>query len=136
MTLTIYLDFDGTVVEHQYPAIGAENPHAIRVIRALQDKGHTIILNTYRADLNDGSLEQALAFLNNPAHGLDAITTSTAKKIHPGPFDINEILRFEKLYIDDIAEGIPLIPNRMMANGFMVDWPSVETELMKADILY
>ncbi len=133
--MTIYLDFDGTVVEHQYPALGAENPHAIRVIRALQDIGHAFILNTYRADLNDGSLEEALAFLNNPAHGLDTISNSTAKKIHPGPFDLTESLRFDKLYIDDIAEGIPLIPNRMVANGFMVNWPAVEIELMKVGIL-
>jgi len=135
MKLTIYLDFDGTVVEHQYPALGAENPHAIRVIRALQDKGYTIILNTYRADLNDGSLEEALAFLSDPAHGLDSISRSSAKKIHPGPFDLTESLRFDKLYIDDIAEGIPLIPNRMIANGFMVNWPAVEIELMRASIL-
>lgn len=135
MMLTIYLDFDGTVVEHQYPAVGAENPHAIRVIRALQDNGHAIILNTYRADLNDGSLEEAMAFLNDPTHGLDSINISTAKKIHPGPFDLTESLRFEKLYIDDIAEGIPLIPNRMVANGFMVNWPAVEIELMKVGIL-
>ncbi len=133
--MTIYLDFDGTVVEHQYPVLGAENPHAIRVIRALQDKGHVIILNTYRADLNDGSLEEALAFLNDPAHGLDTINKLTAKKIHPGPFDLTESLRFEKLYIDDIAEGIPLIPNRMVANGFMVNWSAVENELMKVGIL-
>ena len=133
--MTIYLDFDGTVVEHQYPALGAENPHAIRVIRALQDIGHAIILNTYRADLNDGSLEEALAFLNDPVHGLDPISKSTAKKIHPGPFDLTESLRFDKLYLDDIAEGIPLIPNRMVANGFMVNWPAVEIELMKVGIL-
>ena len=133
--MTIYLDFDGTVVEHQYPALGAENPHAIRVIRALQDKGHAFILNTYRADLNDGSLEEALAFLHDPAHGLDTISKSTAKKIHPGPFDLTESLRFDKLYIDDIAEGIPLIPNRMVANGFMVDWLAVEQALNEAGIL-
>ena len=129
--MTIYLDFDGTVVEHQYPALGAENPHAIRVIRALQDIGHAFILNTYRADLNDGSLEEALAFLNDSAHGLDTISKSTAKKIHPGPFDLTESLRFEKLYIDDIAEGSPLIPNRMVANGFMVDWLAVEHALIQ-----
>ena len=133
--MTIYLDFDGTVVEHQYPALGAENPHAFRVIRTLQDKGHSIILNTYRADLNDGSLEEALAFLNDSAHGLDTISKSTAKKIHPGPFDLTESLRFEKLYIDDIAEGIPLIPNLMVANGFMVDWLAVEDALIQVGIL-
>ena len=133
--MTIYLDFDGTVVEHQYPALGAENPHAFRVIRTLQDKGHSIILNTYRADLNDGSLEEALAFLNDSAHGLDTISKSTAKKIHPGPFDLTESLRFDKLYIDDIAEGIPLIPNRIIANGFMVDWLAVEHALIQVGIL-
>ena len=133
--MTIYLDFDGTVVEHQYPALGAENPHAFRVIRTLQNIGHAIILNTYRADLNDGSLEEALAFLNDSAHGLDTISKSTAKKIHPGPFDLTESLRFDKLYIDDIAEGIPLIPNRIIANGFMVDWLAVEHALIQVGIL-
>jgi hypothetical protein len=135
MKLTIYLDFDGTVVEHQYPALGAENPHAIRVIRALQDKGHTIILNTYRADINDGSLAEALEYLNSPTNGLSPITEHTARKIHPGPFDLRESVRFEKLYIDDIAEEIPLIPNRMIANGFMVDWLAVEQALIQVGIL-
>ncbi|MFM1810785.1 MAG: hypothetical protein RLZZ382_2010, partial [Bacteroidota bacterium] len=81
--MTIYLDFDGTVVEHQYPALGAENPHAFRIIRALQVKGHHIILNTYRADINDGSLAEALEYLNSPSNGLLPITEHTAKKIHP-----------------------------------------------------
>ena len=133
--MTIYLDFDGTVVEHQYPALGAENPHAFRVIHALQGKGHHIILNTYRADINDGSLVEALEYLNSPSNALLPITEHTARKIHPGPFDLRESLRFEKLYLDDIAEEIPLIPNRMVANGFMVDWLAVEQALIQAGIL-
>jgi len=133
--MVIYLDFDGTVVEHQYPAIGAENPHAFRVIRALQVKGHHIILNTYRADINDGSLAEALDYLNSPSNGIVPIKEHTARKIHPGPFDLTESLRFEKLYIDDIAEEIPLIPNRMIANGFMVDWLAVEKVLLQNEIL-
>ncbi|MEN9968378.1 MAG: hypothetical protein RIR94_552, partial [Bacteroidota bacterium] len=44
--MTIYLDFDGTVVEHAYPQIGAPNPHALRVIGKLQAAGHQFILNT------------------------------------------------------------------------------------------
>ena len=76
-----------------------------------------------------------MAFLNHPGHGLDTINKSTAKKIHPGPFDLTESLRFDKLYIDDIAEGIPLIPNRMVAKGVMVNCPAVEIELMKVGIL-
>ena len=133
--MTIYLDFDGTVVEHQYPALGAENPRAFRVIRALQVKGHHIILNTYRADINDGSLAEALEYLNSLSNELSPITEHTARKIHPGPFDLTESLRFEKLYLDDIAEEIPLIPNRMIANGFMVDWLAVEQALIQVGIL-
>ena len=33
--MIIYLDFDGTVVEHAYPQIGANNPDALKVIRRL-----------------------------------------------------------------------------------------------------
>ena len=133
--MTIYLDFDGTVVEHHYPAIGAENPHAIRVIRALQARGHSVILNTYRADLNDGSLEESLAYLNEPVRNLQPITEHTPLKIHPGPFDLNEAKRFNKVFLDDIAENIPLIPNRVLDHGLMVDWVSVELELQQFGLL-
>ena len=33
--LTIYLDFDGTVVEHAYPELGALNPRSFYVIRSV-----------------------------------------------------------------------------------------------------
>ena len=133
--MIIYLDFDGTVVEHNYPLIGAENPHSIRIIKALQEKGHQIILNTYRADLNDGSLQDALDFLNQTHFELIPILTHTTRKIHPGPFDLAESIRFEKLYIDDIAENIPLIPNRTLAHGEMVDWITLEMLLRNNQIL-
>ncbi len=133
--MTVYLDFDGTVVEHNYPALGEENPQAFRIIRALQDQGHSVILNTYRSDINDGSLEEALEFLNNPQKGIIPILQHTSKKIHPGPFDMVESLRFERLFIDDIAEGIPLIPNIKLVSGFMVDWPEVEKALKGHGIL-
>ena len=57
--MNIYLDFDGTVVEHDYPEIGKLNPGALEVIKKLQDAGHTIILNTMRVEFNDGTLEEA-----------------------------------------------------------------------------
>jgi hypothetical protein len=133
--MIIYLDFDGTVVEHQYPALGAENPHAIRVIRALQDKGHTIILNTYRANLHDGSLEESLAYLNDPRHNLLPISDHTPMKLHPEPFDLGEALRSNTIFLDDIAEEIPLIPNRVIDNGLMVDWLAVEKVLLQNEIL-
>lgn len=34
--MTIAVDFDGTIVEHQYPAIGKERPFAVATLRQLQ----------------------------------------------------------------------------------------------------
>ena len=56
--MTIQLDFDGTVVEHLYPEIGRENFGCMPIIKKLQDAGHTIVLNTYRADLNKEKLKK------------------------------------------------------------------------------
>jgi hypothetical protein len=123
---TIYLDFDGTVVEHAYPEIGALNPGSIRVIRRLQDAGHKIILNTYRADLADGSLEEALQFLNDPHHALLEISEFTELKIHPPIWNWESVMASGILFIDDISEGTPMIPNIQLEFGRMVDWKTLE----------
>lgn len=48
-SLTIAVDFDGTIVEHKYPAIGDEMIFAFDTLKALQAKGHKLILWTFRA---------------------------------------------------------------------------------------
>jgi hypothetical protein len=131
--MTIYLDFDGTVVEHHYPALGAPNPHALRVISKLQTKGHQLILNTYRADLNDGSLEEALAYLNSSGE-IEAITEHLEAKVNPPRFDLDEALRLDELYIDDISEGTPMRRNKVLEYGLMVDWIELERLLINAGI--
>lgn len=45
----IAVDFDGTVVEHKYPAIGKEMLFAFATLKELQKKGHKLILWTFRA---------------------------------------------------------------------------------------
>lgn len=47
-TKTIAVDFDGTIVEHQYPKIGREMLFAFDTLKALHKKGHRLILWTYR----------------------------------------------------------------------------------------
>ena len=131
--MTIYLDFDGTVVEHHYPALGAPNPHALGVIAKLQTKGHHIILNTFRADLNDGSLEVALAYLNS-SDEVEPISENLDFKVNPPRFDLDEALRLDELYIDDISEGIPMRPNKVLEYGLMVDWIELERLLIRAGI--
>ena len=46
--MTIAVDFDGTIVEHRYPAIGTEIPFAIDTLKLLSAKRHKIILWTVR----------------------------------------------------------------------------------------
>ena len=45
---TIAVDFDGTIVEHAYPRIGKEMLFAFDTLKALQRKGHNLILWTFR----------------------------------------------------------------------------------------
>lgn len=44
----IAVDFDGTIVEHAYPKIGKEMLFAFATLKALQAKGHRLILWTIR----------------------------------------------------------------------------------------
>lgn len=46
--LRIAVDFDGTIVEHDYPAIGKEKLFAFQTLREMQKRGFTLILWTYR----------------------------------------------------------------------------------------
>ena len=64
--MTIAVDFDGTIVEHKYPAIGEERPFAIDTLKLLQKEQHKIILWSVR----EGKLlEEAVDWCR--VHGLE-----------------------------------------------------------------
>lgn len=58
-SLVIAVDFDGTVVEHKYPAIGKTLPFAFETLKELQKRGHRLILWTYR---HGKELDEAVEF--------------------------------------------------------------------------
>ena len=58
-TLTIAIDFDGTIVENKYPEIGKPLLFAFETLKKLQDDGHNLILWTYRKGTR---LEEAVKF--------------------------------------------------------------------------
>ena len=58
-SLIIAVDFDGTLVENQYPKIGKPILFAFETLKKLQENGHRLILWTYR---NGKTLEEAVAF--------------------------------------------------------------------------
>lgn len=46
--MIIAVDFDGTIVEHEYPKIGNPIPFAIETLLQIQNDGHILILWTVR----------------------------------------------------------------------------------------
>lgn len=62
----IAVDFDGTIVENDYPGIGKPLPYAFEVLKQLQKDGHRLILWTFRFGRE---LHQAVDFCKK--HGLE-----------------------------------------------------------------
>ena len=60
--LIVGLDFDGTVVTHDYPHLGKPIPGAIRVLTKLVTSGAKICLNTMRSGK---TLDEAVDYLIN-----------------------------------------------------------------------
>ncbi len=57
--MIIAVDFDGTIVENKYPAIGKELPFAIETLKKLAAENHRLILWTVR---EGRLLEEAVEF--------------------------------------------------------------------------
>lgn len=112
--MIIAVDFDGTIVRHDFPRIGAEAPNAFKVLRKLQEGGHKLILLTMRCgkELND-----ALVFCADRGVKFWAVNENPEQS---GWTSSRKV--YANLYIDDLALGAP------MYNG-TVDWHAVEQML-------
>jgi len=60
--MIIAIDFDGTIVDHEFPKIGKLKPNARKVINRLFDEGHDIVIWTCRTsqDFFEGKHEPTL----------------------------------------------------------------------------
>ncbi len=89
---TIAIDFDGTIVEHQYPRIGKEMLFAFATIKELQKKGHKLILHTYRTGaLLDEAVEYCKQngvefYAVNKNYPEEVITDNTPRKLNVDVF--------------------------------------------------
>ncbi|WP_299581753.1 BT0820 family HAD-type phosphatase [uncultured Sunxiuqinia sp.] len=93
--LTIAVDFDGTIVEHKFPAIGNELPFATHTLKTLQEKGHRLILWTYRSGQQ---LDEAVDFCKERG-----LTFYAVNKNYPEEKMSDNISRkiLADVYIDD-----------------------------------
>lgn len=120
--MTIAIDFDGTVVKHEYPNVGEDIPFAEETIKNLVEQGHKIILYTMRSgkyleDAVNWFLEKGI-----PLYGINKnpsqIYWTTSRKV------------YAHLYIDDAALGCPKIYPTDINEKPYVNWEEVKKILL------
>ena len=98
MKLTLAIDFDGTLCEHEYPNIGKPILPAIETLKKLREEiGCELILWTCREGV---FLEKAVMWCHKLGLFFDAINTNAEPKIGFGHPKI-----IADFYIDDRAPG-------------------------------
>ena len=93
--MIIAVDFDGTIVKHKYPSIGKEIPFAIKTLKLLQEKGHQIILWTYRSGKE---LDDAIQFCKKKGLTFHAINNNFEDEEYDNSYS-RKI--YADIYIDD-----------------------------------
>ena len=122
----IAVDFDGTCVEHNYPAIGMDVEGAVDVLRELNKHGHRIILNTMRSGLR---LEAAVRWFRDRKIELWAVNRNPEQELWTSSPKV-----YADIYIDDSALGCPLIFLEGMRRP-VVDWKRVSRALESDGVL-
>ena len=118
--LIIAIDFDGTCVEHDYPAVGLDVEGAVETLRALNKRGHRLILFTMRSG---EKLEAAVRWFRDHKIELWAVNENPEQRSWTASPKV-----YADYYIDDSALGCPI----MFIDGVrhpVVNWSKVRTML-------
>ena len=111
----IAIDFDGTIVTHEYPYVGKPLPYANDVIKMLIENGHKCFLYTMR----DGSeLLDAIEYCQE--NGLDMCGWNES----PEQFSESP-KQYAQFYVDDAAVGCPLSFDSKFSKRPYVNWVAV-----------
>lgn len=92
--MIIAIDFDGTIVKHDFPRIGEELDNAFDIISRFQEKGHKIILWTCRSGKQ---LDEAVEFCKINGLEFDAVNANITGN------EFNSPKIYADWYIDDRA---------------------------------
>lgn len=121
--MRIAVDFDGTIAEHIFPAIGRAVPGAFEYMKLWKEAGATLILWTMRSDGQDGGdgdyLAEAIEFCQENGIEFDSH--------NEGPGDrswTTSPKAYANIYVDDAAFGCPL-RDGIQGTRQMVDWEVV-----------
>jgi len=121
----IVVDFDGTVVTHDYPRVG-KDIGAVPLLKKLVENKHQLILFTMRSGKE---LEDAVKwFADNEITLFGIQTNPTQHEWTDSP------KAYGQLIIDDAALGCPLIWTTL-SNRPYVNWEIVEQYLVNNKII-
>jgi hypothetical protein len=141
--LDILVDFDGTVVSHDFPRVG-QDIGAVPVLKKLVENGHRLILFTMRANRNRKKdpvdkdiLDVTGAFLDHavnwfkengiPLYGIQTNPTQHNWTTSPKAYG--------HMMIDDSALGCPLKWDEAISHRPFVDWQQVEMHLKHRELI-
>lgn len=124
--MKIAIDFDGTIVEHMFPEVGAPVPGAISWMKKWKEAGAKLILWTMRSD-GPGEdrrvLTEAVKYCEENGIVFDAINEGIGDRSWT-----NSQKAHAHVYVDDAAFGCPLIHT---SHRPMVNWGVVGPQVMK-----
>lgn len=138
--MDIAIDFDGTCVTHEYPAVG-KNIGAEIVLKMLSENGHNLILFTMRCDVE--GYEDGGVFTGPKTRLQDAVEWFADQNIplygiqfNPSQNEWTQSNKcYAQLYIDDAALGCPLISNLDYSGRPYVDWLEVYHYFIEKGVL-
>lgn len=99
--MIIAVDFDGTVVEHRYPKIGAPIPFAIDTLKLLQRDKHLLILWTVR---EGALLQEAIDYCRERGVEFYAVNSNYVEEQNKPGHHFSRKLKAD-LFIDDRNVG-------------------------------
>lgn len=140
--MDICIDFDGTCVSHEFPAIG-KDIGAVPVLKELVEKGHRLILFTMRSDrkkkkkidgveiaVEENVLTEAVQWFDQNSIPLYGVQKNPTQR-----FWTSSPKAYGHMYIDDANLGCPLIENDPESDRPYVDWVKVREALKEKGIL-
>ena len=125
--MILNIDFDGTVVTHEYPRVG-KDIGAVPVLKRLVENGHQLILFTMRG--NNSYLKEAVEWFKKndiPLYGINTNPTQIGWTDSPKSH--------ANFIIDDTALGTPLLFNWSFSLNTYVDWIEMEKILIQRGLL-
>lgn len=119
--LIVAVDFDGTIVEHDYPEIGKPLPLALETMRDLVERFDArVILWTVRGGRE---LREAVLFLEEHGVRLFGVNQNPETPWTDSP------KAYAHVYVDDAAFGCPLVATTGTRRA--VDWVEVRPLLLE-----